>query len=75
MDEDEVATLVASCNGLARQFYLMHGYQVPEGYRFDRAEHPQERGMWNLASAAYYWIEGTSVDELMTETDDGESTE
>lgn len=62
--------IVANCNALARQFYLMHGHQVPEGYRFDQAHHPQERAMWAMAVLAYDEIEGTDVESALDELED-----
>lgn len=57
-------------NELARMFYLSLGYQVDEGYRFDQATHPQERGMWNMAAIAYDHIEGTELDAVLDELED-----
>jgi hypothetical protein len=59
--------IVAKCNELARLFYKQQGYQTKKGYRFDRATHPQERGMWHLAAMAYYFISGTDPDEALAE--------
>lgn len=59
------AEIVAACNHLAVLFYKMNGYAVSEGCKMYEATHPQERGMWNMAVAAYYHIEGTDVDELL----------
>lgn len=64
------AEIVADANALARTFYRMHGYAVPKGYRFDKAHHPQERGMWNMVVAAYEFIEGTDVVDALTMLDD-----
>lgn len=72
-DDNEEMECVNRCNELARQFYKMHGYEVPEAYRFDQATHPQELGMWNLAAAAYYWIDGTDVQEILRNLKDDES--
>lgn len=58
--------LVDDCNTLARLFYSLHGYQVPEDYRFYEATHPQEVGMWNLAVAAYDHIEGTDIEDALS---------
>lgn len=67
--------IVEACNKLARQFYSMHGCGSPEGYRFDQSRHPQEKGMWNLAAAAYYWIDGTDPNEALAEIDDDSDDE
>jgi hypothetical protein len=70
MSEKTDAEIVSDCNKLARLFYKSHGYQAEEGYRFDKARHPQERGMWNLAMIAYEFIEGTSPDEALNNLED-----
>lgn len=45
-------------NTLARAFYRMQGYVVPEGYDFSKAKHPQERLCWEQALLAYeFWKE------------------
>jgi hypothetical protein len=61
--------IVDACNELAKHFYSMHGYRVPEGYRFDQAGHPQERLMWDMAVAAYEHIEGTPVEDCLSDLD------
>lgn len=76
MTESEISDerkIVDRCNELAREFYKGHGYDVPLGYRFDQAEHPQERGMWNLAVIAFDFIEGTDVDDCLAQVEDEES--
>lgn len=62
MDDREV---VDGCNALAREFYSMHGYQVPAGYAFHKASHPQERLMWDMAVAAYEHVNGTDVESAL----------
>lgn len=62
--------IVDKCNGLARLFYAANGYEVPEGYRFDQATHPQERGMWNLAAIAYDHIADTDVENALAECEE-----
>lgn len=52
---------------LAREFYKMMGYEVPKGYRFDTARHPQERLCWRMACHAYDQIDGTEIDECLAE--------
>ncbi len=39
----------AKINRIARLIYAHQGYQVPEGYRFDTAHHPQETSAWKCA--------------------------
>lgn len=74
-DDDEITMktnqqIVNDCLALAQRFYSMHGYQVPDGYRFDLASHPQERLMWVMAVEAYEHIEGTPVEDCMEDLDD-----
>ena len=64
--------IVSSCNELARVFYQSHGYEVPKGFAFHEATHPQERSMWNLAVMAYERIEGTDVLEALNELEAAE---
>lgn len=59
--------IVNSANELARQFYALQGYEVPEGYRFDQAFHPQERTMWAMAVHAYEFIECTDVEDALND--------
>ncbi len=66
------AEIVAVCNKLARMYYASQGYEVEEGYRFDRAHHPHERGMWNQAALAFEFIEGTDVENALCELEDEE---
>ena len=65
--------IVDKANALARTFYEMHGYEVPEGYRFDKAHHPQERCMWAMACHAFDQIEGTDVEEALSAVEDDEA--
>ncbi len=44
--------IVEQTNELARVLYRIRGYEVPEGYRFDRATHPHEREAWAGACEA-----------------------
>lgn len=57
--------IVAGCNELARIFYRMHGCDVAAGFRFDRADHPQEQSMWYLAAAAYDYIADIDVENAL----------
>lgn len=59
------AQVVAQTNELARLFYAAHGYRVEEGYRFDEARHPQERGMWNLAVIAQEFLTSTDAEAAL----------
>lgn len=47
-----------NCNSLAALFYGMHGCDIPPGYDFSRATHPQEKSMWNLAEASFIFWKG-----------------
>lgn len=62
--------IVDECNGLAHTFYEMQGCQRPEEFKFYEATHPTEKGMWELAVAAYDHIEGTDVEECLSEVRD-----
>ena len=45
-------------NHLANVFYKMQGYNVEEGYDFEKAHHPQEVMVWNQALLSYnFWFE------------------
>jgi hypothetical protein len=60
MSDQEV---VKRANELAREFYAQHGCDVPLGYRFDQARHPQERLMWTLACCAMEMLLATDPDD------------
>lgn len=62
--------IVDDANALARVFYGLLGYQVEAGYRFDAATHPQETAMWRMAVIAYENIEGTDVEDALSQTED-----
>jgi hypothetical protein len=62
--------ILKQANELAREFYAAQGYLVPEGYRFDKARHPQERACWRFAELAYARIEGTELSEILAEVED-----
>lgn len=59
--------IIKNVNELARKFYQSHGYIVKKGYRFDKAEHPQEKGMWNLATIAYEFIADVDTEAMLEE--------
>lgn len=63
--------IVDDCNQLARAFYEMQGYQVPDDFKFYKARHPAEVGVWNMAVLAYEHIEGTDVEDCLRCLDDG----
>lgn len=64
------AKIVASANELARQFYLVRGYEVPAGYRFDKATHPHEREAWRMVAIAFEFLRGTEIDEVIAELEE-----
>lgn len=64
-------TIVQKANELAREFYFRMGYQVKEGYRFDRATHPQEVLCWDLAAAAFEKLRDTDIDNALAEIGEG----
>ena len=57
--------IIHECNQLAQLLYRSCGYVVPPEYKMYEADHPQERGYWNLAVLAYEHIEGTDVNEAL----------
>lgn len=58
--------IVENANALARSFYKSMGYEVPEGYRFDQARHPQERMCWQMSCYAFEMIEGTDPNDALS---------
>lgn len=68
--QDLAKTIVENANALARSFYKMLGNDVPEGYRFDEAHHPQERLCWHMACEAFEQIEGTSPADALSEIEE-----
>lgn len=62
--------IVDQTNALAREFYRLMGYGVAEGYRFDRARHPQEQTCWRMACFASEQLTGTEPDEAAAELED-----
>jgi hypothetical protein len=58
--------IVARANALARQFYALMGYVVPDGYRFDRAPHPHERRCWQMAAVAFWELLSTDIDDALS---------
>lgn len=61
------AGLVDCANDLARRFYALLGYKVPEGYAFHKAEHPQEQACWEMAIAAFDLIAGANVEKALAD--------
>lgn len=72
MSETKTPTqIVEAANSLARLFYAQQGYMVPEGYRFDKARHPQESRMWEMACLAYEEIDGSEPEAALDEMEGG----
>lgn len=69
-DERTPQQIVAEANELARQFYLQMGYEVEDGYRFDKSRHPQERLCWYLSGIAYEHLQSTDLSEVLAEAED-----
>lgn len=62
--------LVREGNELARRFYELMGYAVRDGYRFDRATHPQEKMCWDAAVVAYEHVNGSDLESALSGLDD-----
>lgn len=67
---DNAQNTVAAANALARRFYRRMGCQVPVGYRFDRARHPQEQMCWQMAADAFDEFFGTDLAEVLDDIED-----
>lgn len=57
--------IMDECNELARHFFALHGYQVPDGFEFWKAQHPVALRCWDMAAAAYEHIEGTDLQNCL----------
>lgn len=62
--------VIDQTNMLAREFYLIRGYTVAEGYRFDKATHPHERQCWAMACFAQQELTGTDPEDAITNAED-----
>lgn len=65
--------IIDQTNELARQFYAIMGYEVPEGHQFDGEtinRHPQERQCWRMACAAQLLLTDTDVEDALQELED-----
>jgi len=56
-------------NELARKLYLIRGYEVPVGYRFDQATHGHEIEAWNGACEAQLLLTDTDIENVLSELD------
>lgn len=64
--------IVDQTNALARLVYREMGYQVPTGYRFDQARHPQEKMCWRIACRAQEELCATDPRDALAEIDLGD---
>lgn len=67
--------VVERVNKLARLIYKSNGYEVVEGYRFDKVDHPQEQGAWNIAALAYEFFTGSDPYEAVSAIEGDEDDE
>jgi len=68
------AEIVEQANDLAREFYARRGYEVPGGYRFDRATHPHEVEAWDMACLAIEHLTDTDAQSAAEEMDEPAAT-
>jgi len=59
--------IIAEANELAREFYRIQGYAVPDDYVFSESEHPRAKAAWRLAVAAYEHLRATDLEEVLQE--------
>jgi hypothetical protein len=64
------AEIIAAANELAREFYKVRGYEVPEGYQFQKATHPHEVQCWYMTKIAYEFLMGTELEQVLEEMED-----
>ncbi len=62
--------IVDQANALARRLYKLHGYTVPEGYRFDKANHPHETRAWAGAREAFLMLKETDPNDALDGLDE-----
>ncbi|MBT0718111.1 hypothetical protein HGT71_07495 [Rosenbergiella epipactidis] len=55
---------------LANRFYQQHGYVSREGFKFWQSPHPQERLMFEMACAAFDFLKGTEVMDIVNELEE-----
>jgi len=62
--------IVEQTNEIARQMYLIRGYQIPSKhkfYEFDRLNfHPHERECWDMACIAQEILTGTDPNDALS---------
>jgi len=59
--------IISQTNELARKIYGLRGYNVREGYRFDKATHPHEREAWTCACEAQLLLTETDPNDALDE--------
>ena len=57
--------IVDQTNALARKFYEMQGYKVPDDFKFYLAHHPQEVAAWDMAVTAQLELTDTDADDAL----------
>jgi len=57
--------IINQTNELARILYLQRSYLKQEGYRFDRATHPQEKEAWQAACIAQRLLTDTDPEDAL----------
>ena len=62
--------IVDQTNELARKLYLLRGYSVQPGYRFDQATHPHEVEAWQGACEAQVLLTGTDPVDALANLDE-----
>lgn len=62
--------IIDQTNDLARLIYLIRGYSVREGYRFDQATHPHEVEAWEAACAAQRMLTDTDPMDVLAYIED-----
>lgn len=61
---------VAKCNGLARLFHGLKGYDVPLGVKMYECEHHDEILSWFWAETAYEYLVGIDIQEALDNLED-----
>lgn len=61
---------VAKCNGLARLFHGLKGYDVPHDVNMHECEHDDEILSWFWAVTAYEYLTGVDMDEALDNLED-----
>lgn len=67
--------IVDQTNAIARIIYSHDGYEVPNGYRFDKATHPQETSAWSAACDIQLYMTQTDPNDALQEIEDDTTCE